>query len=101
MINQGKIVADEETQQVKKTNGSRQTIMVEFKEKLDEEVVKSIPGISAYKKQSDVIWYIESDSDQDLREKIFQFAMQNKLNILEMQTRKRTLEDTFRELSSK
>lgn len=101
MINQGKIVADEETLTVNKSSGNKQTVLVEFKEELSDEVIKTITGISGYMKQSNKIWLFESDSESDLRENIFQFAMVNKLSILELQTRKRTLEDTFRELSAK
>jgi ABC-2 type transport system ATP-binding protein len=102
MINKGIIVADEETQAVKNTvEQNKQTILVEFKELVAEELIKTIPGLSGYKKQSENVWFIEGNTNNDLRETIFQFAMSNKINILEMQSRKRTLEDTFRELSGK
>jgi ABC-2 type transport system ATP-binding protein len=101
MINKGIIVANQETQAVKNNVvENKQTILVEFKELVPEELIKTIPGLSGYKKQSEKVWFIEGDTENDLRENIFQFAMLNKLNILELQSRKRTLEDTFRELSN-
>jgi len=101
MIDKGKIVADSTTENVQKGKTGLQTVLVEFKEEIEEEIIKKIPGISNLKKQSGKIWLIESSAENDIREEIFKFALSNKFNILELQTRRRSLEDSFRELSSK
>jgi ABC-2 type transport system ATP-binding protein len=101
MIDKGKIVADSTTENIQKGSSDIQTVLVEFKEEISEEVIRKIPGVSNFRKQSEKIWLIESITNSDVRETIFRFALENKLNILELQTRRRSLEDSFRELSSK
>jgi ABC-2 type transport system ATP-binding protein len=101
MIDKGKIVADSTTENVQKGNADKQIVLVEFKEDVEENVINKISGISGFHRQSAKIWLIESSSETDIREAIFKFALENKLNILELQTRRRSLEDSFRELSSK
>lgn len=99
MINNGKIVANEFTEQINNTAQQVQTIRVEFKNDVFEEKIVSLPGITGCKKEKEKVWLIESSSGEDIRETIFNFAMENKNGILEMQTIRRSLEDTFRELS--
>lgn len=101
MIDKGKIVADSTTENIQKGNSDIQTVLVEFKEEISEASIGKIPGISKYRKQSSTSWLIESSAETDIRESIFRFALENKYNILELQTRRRSLEDSFRELSSK
>lgn len=100
MINNGKIVANESTEQINKTFVQVQTIRVEFKNELTDEKIALLPGITAWKKEKENVWLIESSTNEDIRENIFNFAMENKNGILEMQTIRRSLEDTFRELSA-
>lgn len=100
MINKGIIVADEATDQLNNDTAKKQTILVEFKEDVIEDIIKKIPNITGWKKHDNNKWLLESSSEDDARESIFHFAMNNKLSILELQSIKRSLEDTFRELSS-
>jgi ABC-2 type transport system ATP-binding protein len=99
MINKGKIVADKSTDDARKGTSEIQTIKVEFKEKADLGKLKNIEGVNEIRQESETVFFLESNVGNDLRERIFNFAMNNKLSILEMQTQKRSLEDTFKELS--
>jgi ABC-2 type transport system ATP-binding protein len=101
MIDKGKIVADSTTEDVQKGTSDIQVVMVEFKEIVAENVLRKIPGISNFHKQSATTWLIESSANSDIRESVFRFALENNFHILELQTRRRSLEDSFRELSSK
>jgi ABC-2 type transport system ATP-binding protein len=101
MINNGKIVADKTTEEVQQNNSIGQIIKVEFKEIIDSKLFKTIANIDTIKQKSETCFFLESHSDIDLREQIFNFAKINNLSILEMQTQKRSLEDTFKELSGK
>lgn len=99
MINKGKIVVDEATDRINTPSVEKQTILVEFKEEVPEEIIKEVSGVTAWKKKNNKSWLLESSSDKDAREEIFNFAISRKLSILELQTIKRSLEDTFKELS--
>jgi ABC-2 type transport system ATP-binding protein len=99
MINKGRLVADQTTDSVRKGKSKTQTIRVEFKNPPALSSLKSIEGIEAIRPEGDTVFYLESELDNDLREKVFQFASKNGISILEMQTLKRSLEDTFKELS--
>jgi ABC-2 type transport system ATP-binding protein len=101
MIDKGKIVADSTTENIQKGSSEKQTVLVEFKEEISEEEIRKIPGFSDCQRHSSTIWLIESMAETDIREAIFRFALENRFSILELQTRRRSLEDSFRELSSK
>lgn len=100
MINKGKIVADSQTDRFKNMESSKQTILVEFKEEVPIELINTIAETDAVKKVNNFTWLLESTAEYDIREKVFEFALLNKLSILELQRRQRSLEDTFKELSS-
>jgi len=99
MINKGEIVTDKSTDDVRKGNNETQIIKVEFKSTPDIDLLENINGITNIKAPDKLIYLIESDSNIDIREKLFKFAMESGNSILEMQTQKRSLEDSFKELS--
>lgn len=101
MINKGIIVTDKSTEEVRKGDVSVQTIKIEFKEKVNSTDLKSIPGTTSITEKPNNIFFIEGNTEVDLREQLFQFAMKNNYSILEMQTQTRSLEDSFKELSKK
>lgn len=101
MINKGVIVTDMATDEVKKGGKTTQVICVEFKETIQKEELETLPGVLSIKNDEAAIFYVEGDSKSDLREQLFNFATLNKYSILEMQTQKRSLEDSFKELSGK
>jgi ABC-2 type transport system ATP-binding protein len=100
MIDHGRIVADAATGNIQQGTNTKQIIMVEFKQEITEELIKKIPGVSGFSKHSSAVWILESTDKNDLRESIFAFATSHQLGILELQSRKRSLEDSFRELSA-
>ncbi len=98
IINKGNIISDTQTDHVA-DKFATQTIKVEFKKGIAPDELKTIEGVIDVKADSDTIFFIESNRNDDLREKIFQFAMDNKNSILELQSIKQSLEDVFRQLS--
>jgi ABC-2 type transport system ATP-binding protein len=99
MINRGIIVTDGLTDNVRKGLNETMTVVVEFKEEVKVEDICLIEGIRDYKMLSGKKWLLEGESSQDIREDIFNFAKDKGLSILELQTRKKSLEDSFRQLS--
>lgn len=99
MINKGKIVADKTTEEVRQSKNHRQTLRIELKEDADKTLFSSIPAIRNIRQESPRIFYLESDTGDDLREQVFKLISEKGLSLLEMQTEKRPLEAIFKELS--
>ncbi len=100
IINNGRIVADDKVDQISASfEGSKQTVVVEFDRAVDPELLHRIEGVSQLKKMDDTNWLFESVSDEDIRQRIFQFAVSNSLSVLSMQKKQKSLEEVFRELT--
>ena len=100
IIKEGRIVADENKEDMLKyTDEECRTILVEFdrdvsKEKIEEVefVVRAVP---VNKNQ----WLVQGQQEHDVRSKIFNFAVENKLTVLVMQKQEKSLEEVFRLLT--
>ncbi|MBN1596794.1 MAG: ATP-binding cassette domain-containing protein [Bacteroidales bacterium] len=101
IINQGKIIANNTASAIRSENmGKLQTIQVEFAEKANISSMKQINGVKRIKSITDNIHLIEADAEKDIRENIFQYALNNNLTLLTMQKKEETLEEVFRKLTS-
>jgi ABC-2 type transport system ATP-binding protein len=100
IIDKGKIVADDCKQNIySKSADHSVTIVVEFNKAVSEKALLKISGINKVLKVSETNFVVESASDKDIREDIFQFAVKNQLSVLSMQKKEKRLEDVFRELT--
>jgi len=102
VLDHGRLVANDETQHIQqKTTDGNQLIEVEFNCKIDEQLLTQIANIVSVEPISGNKYLVESDSETDARQDIFNFAVQNKLIVLSMQTKQRTIEELFQELTHK
>jgi ABC-2 type transport system ATP-binding protein len=100
IINQGKIVADAATSEIYKQGAEKQlTILVEFDQPVNRELMLKIKGITKLAGLKNNSWLIQSSADIDIRPGIFQFAVKNQLTVLSMQKKEKSLEDVFQELT--
>ncbi|MFL5765624.1 MAG: gliding motility-associated ABC transporter ATP-binding subunit GldA [Bacteroidia bacterium] len=100
IINNGRIVADEETSILQKTtNKNKQIITVEFDKEVAAGTLKKISGVHDVKSLSLNKWQIEAHTDKDIRPDIFQFAVQNGLAVLTLNKEEQRLEDVFKHLT--
>ncbi len=98
IINKGKIVATDSPENIISLATSvSQTILVEFAELINPELLLSIKGLISYRQKSDRIWIISAGKD-DLRPIIFRFAIEQGLTILTMAKEESTLENVFLEI---
>lgn len=98
IINKGKIVADRPTsdlQNFKKTK----SFTIEFEEILTKNQLKKIQGVKEVKVLTDRKWLLHSIGEEDIRTHIFQFAVEQKLTILEIKQEEQKLEEIFQELT--
>lgn len=102
IINKGQIVANDDTQNLKKRFKSGQaTIQAEFKGEVTEKMLKTVMGVATAKHTGDNKWQITANNPDDIKELLFRFAVENNLVILGMNQETQRLEDVFQQLTQK
>jgi ABC-2 type transport system ATP-binding protein len=95
IIKEGEILIDKKLAELKE--GNQQIIEVTFDFKIEEQFINRLPNIVSYKNNYDNTWFITFESEEDMRSKVFDFAQENGLKILGLNTRNKNLETLFRE----
>jgi len=98
IINKGELKIDANLNELK--SGQEQVIEVEFDFKIEEQFVNRIADIKRYNNFHDTFWEFTFDSQEDKRSVIFDFAQEQGLKILQMNTKNKTLESLFKEYTS-
>lgn len=93
IINKGEIVIDKPLQDLKKTN--EQIIDVTFDYKIEEQFLQKLPNITTIVNNYDNSWTLTFSSKEDMRSKIFDFAQEMELKILELNSKNKNLESLF------
>ncbi|MGM0573511.1 MAG: gliding motility-associated ABC transporter ATP-binding subunit GldA [Bacteroidota bacterium] len=100
VINNGQIVADDKVANISSVlEETKQTVQVEFNSEVDEKSLKKIEGVSKTKRIDGKNWLLESSDVADLRQRIFDFAVQSGLSVLSMQKKGKSLEQVFQDLT--
>ena len=99
IINKGQIVANKTIRELQKTSGKRKLITVEFDKKVREEELLNIENVIEAIELGTNQYQIYSDSKLDLRPALFEFAVHNKLTVLQMNMEEQKLETIFRDLT--
>lgn len=97
IIKKGEILVNELLKNLQKN--SLQIIEVVFDSNVTKEIIHKIPHIISSKK-SENQWQITFDHQKDMRSKIFDFAQENNLKILELSSKNKNLETLFREVTA-
>ena len=101
IIDNGKIVADDLTDNLSRLSSGNTLITVEFNNKIDEKLLGRIRGIEEIKYLRSNIWQLQSKTGVDIRPEVFKFAVQNNLTVLSMQKEEQRLEKVFQQLTKK
>ncbi|MEA3451572.1 MAG: gliding motility-associated ABC transporter ATP-binding subunit GldA [Bacteroidota bacterium] len=100
IINQGKIVADEEGRNIQNVSKSKSmNFLIEFDQKVEQKILEEIEAVKKIVAVNDCTFVIESE--EDVRKRIFDFAVKNELAVLSMQKKEKNLEEIFQELTKK
>ena len=99
IINQGKIVADDRIDHLQDHLKGQVTIKFEFKEIIHIDQLKTIPGVRNISQLGQNEWQVTAISEEDVRQSIFEFAVNNKLTLLELYKEKYSVEDVFQKLT--
>jgi ABC-2 type transport system ATP-binding protein len=99
IIHQGKVVADDSTSNLWKIAGAGNYFVVEFTEHVERSLLLKIPYVLSVEKQEGNKWLLQAERDRDIRESVFVFATQKKVNILSLMQVERSMEDVFHTLT--
>ncbi len=98
IINQGNIVADKHLDTLVDQN--EQIIEVEFDYRVEEAFLLKLAHVKEVKNVHNFVYQITFDTNIDMRSKVFDFAHDNELKILQLTKKNKNLESLFREVTS-
>ncbi|WP_196895172.1 gliding motility-associated ABC transporter ATP-binding subunit GldA [Aureivirga marina] len=98
IINKGEIVLDKKMQELKENQD--QIIEVEFDYQIERRFLEKIPNLKSVDNIFDTTWQFVFNTSDDMRSMIFDFAQENGLKILKMDSKNQNLESLFTELTS-
>lgn len=100
IINNGQIVADRPTSDLKNVQGAK-SFLIEFDKEFSKSELKKIAGVKDVKHLSNNSWEFFALPGQDIRTDIFNFAVSQKATVLGIQQQEQKLEQVFQQLTEK
>lgn len=99
IINKGKIITDAGIAEIKAGKlQRRQVVRAEFNKPVSKGLLEQIEGVEKVKPDGNY-WEVEANSENDIRPKLFQFAIDNKLILLTLQEKQQNLENIFQQIT--
>lgn len=100
IINKGKIVADDKVEVVKQTlSNNKSTTVVKFRRDIDVKRLRAKGGVSEVVASEGSTYRVVADSNIDLPELLFNFAIESNTIILEQKEEVESLESVFQQLT--
>ncbi|QNJ96969.1 gliding motility-associated ABC transporter ATP-binding subunit GldA [Constantimarinum furrinae] len=98
IIDRGVIVLDKKLSELK--SDEKQIVEVEFDYRVEEVALQQLPQVSAVNNTVGFVYEIYFNSKEDMRSKVFDFAHDNGLKILQLHQKNPTLEKLFTQLTT-
>jgi ABC-2 type transport system ATP-binding protein len=98
IINKGKLVADNTLQQLQQ-HSNLNLVKVSFKEPLEPEWIKRLPGIISVSQSDRYSFTIETSDPDTVRRALKKLEAENNLDIVSLQSENQSLEEVFRMLT--
>jgi ABC-2 type transport system ATP-binding protein len=99
IINRGKIVADDTIDTLQNRIQGENLVTVEFLQTVDKQLLTKIRPVSKVTPLSKNRFQLSSSLKNDIRPDVFNFAVENKLTIVELRKEVFSVEDVFQELT--
>jgi ABC-2 type transport system ATP-binding protein len=99
IINKGQLVADDKLTNLSKNSGSSTRVVLELKEAVDEEVMRSAFGKEVHRSGA-TTWKFETNDAEKTKKQILRFTLEKNLNVVSLQSETTNLEDVFRSLTA-
>lgn len=101
IIDRGHIVADDKATSLRGRAKDRAMLEVEFDRAVAANVLGNVGGVLQVKRLDDKRWILAHAAENDIRPAVFQFAVEQGLQVLGMQRSERGLEEVFKELTGR
>lgn len=101
IINHGKIVADDSTDNIHYLQVSKNQFIVEFNHPIDTKSLRQVQGIEKVTARNGNIYQVEATKGSDIRESLFRWAVDNNHAVLTIRREEESLEQIFQELTVK
>ncbi|MCW5520036.1 gliding motility-associated ABC transporter ATP-binding subunit GldA [Aureitalea sp. L0-47] len=98
IINKGVIVLDKKLDELE--TGKQQIVEVEFDYRVETVALQKMDKVAKVENPNGFIYHIYFDTEEDMRAKVFDFAHDNELKILQLHQKNTTLEKLFTELTT-
>ena len=98
IIDKGVLVLDKKLSEL--SSNGHQIVEVEFDYRIEEEALKQISNVEKVENSSGFVYEIHFKTDQDMRSKVFDYAHDNGLKILQLHQKNTTLEKLFIEMTT-
>ncbi|MEZ7838382.1 MAG: ABC-2 type transport system ATP-binding protein [Flavobacteriales bacterium] len=99
IINKGEIVANKKIEELRELSSDRNLISIEFNDIVEMKALQNIENVLEVIETGKHQFQVASDSKHDLRTVLFEFAVQNKRSVLQMNIKEQKLEDVFHRLT--
>jgi len=100
IINKGNIVADDSLSNLQKKAPDSHNVIVEFKEVVSADLLKTLNGITAIRNIQPSIFNIECTNPESIRKQLLQLSIDHNLNIVSLQSERQNLESVFKSLTT-
>ncbi len=99
IINNGKLVANDSIEKLQGRGTKTQTLLIETKQSLPEKLLLKNSKVLSIKSLGNKKYQVVGTKDVDLRELLFDFAVSNKITLLQLNLEKTSVEDVFQQLT--
>jgi len=99
IIKEGKLIADSPKNEIRKLWQDKEILIVEFKEEIDLELLNKIEGIDNIMKLDGNKYKLNIGSKEDVRPLIYDFAKEENLTLIGLQSEEISLEHIFQSLT--
>tara|TARA_B100000780_G_scaffold249720_1_gene195546 strand:+ start:606 stop:1505 length:900 start_codon:yes stop_codon:yes gene_type:complete len=99
IINRGVIVANKKIEELHELISDRNLISIEFNDVVEKKALQNIENVLEVIETGKHQFQVASHSKYDLRTVLFEFAVQNKRSVLQMNMKEQKLEDIFHNLT--
>ncbi|MEP6951403.1 MAG: gliding motility-associated ABC transporter ATP-binding subunit GldA [Ginsengibacter sp.] len=99
IINKGTIVADDTLSNLRLSNKAYQTVIVQFDENIDINILAAIEGVQKAEEEKAFLFKLQTLNPENVKKHLLKLSLQNNLNILSLQSESKSLEEVFRNLT--
>jgi ABC-2 type transport system ATP-binding protein len=99
IINKGVLVADDKLSNLQQTRDEYHSVVVQFKEPVQQAILESLAGVSAAAEIQPSLFKLQTSDPELVRRELLQLAVSRNLNIVSLQSETQRLEDVFRSLT--